>query len=481
MTPIPPRMTESRRWAPGLLSCLLALVVTLGAVVSCDAGGVTPKSPAVQVKLAEELTAAEDWAEAPRRWINVLYYFGPSDQEARAEFELGALALRTGRSDVAATWWERAVSRHQENEWSARAAEALKLLGKEVAPFADVPAEPYVTAETPPDERTFKLAEAEVEFGLHTLAIRDYLKVPNLYPESPRAPEARFRVGTLQVLLGHPELAIGQWTRLIEEHPDSQEARRARGGIAAWNAIIQAAGVVLPEPDGGAWAPFRDRSTEPNRGLSYAEDLYENGILDYAFQEYTKVLCDLYTPKGGANPHCSYARYRMGVCAYRLGEPDAAGRQWRLLIADAPEDDWSRRATAALSAVGRTDPFSSAGGRLAPAVPTDLPNALVKRSCLAEQLTDCGLPNVAVKEHLKVMFVLTALRPNAFQAEACYGLGRALHLRGRPDLAIPTWKRVMAEYPGTPWADKAETSAAQAEQRESVITPGISPPEDLRQ
>ena len=63
MTLIPPHMTDDyRRWAPGLLACLLALVVTFGVVVNCDAGGVTPKSPAVQVKLAEELTVAEDWA-----------------------------------------------------------------------------------------------------------------------------------------------------------------------------------------------------------------------------------------------------------------------------------------------------------------------------------------------------------------------------------------------------------------------------------
>ena len=58
----------------------------------------TPKSVPVHIRLAEDMAANEDWDEAARRWVGVLYYFGPSDQEARAQYELGRVALRRGRS-----------------------------------------------------------------------------------------------------------------------------------------------------------------------------------------------------------------------------------------------------------------------------------------------------------------------------------------------------------------------------------------------
>jgi TolA-binding protein len=321
-------------------------------------------------------------------------------------------------------------------------------------------------------------AEGDAGAGLYRFAVRDYLKIPNLYPTSDRAAEARFRVGTCQALLGHPERAIGQWERVIEDYPDSPQAQMARAGAAAWSAVLKLGGRGISEPPRtaleGEWRPFRSYATGTDQGLSYAEDLFENGIFDYALQEYAKVLCDIYTKKGAANPHKAYARYRMGVCAYRLGERDAASRQWHRLLAEDPESSWAQQASRALTAVGTTDPFSSDGEEPAASVPSDLPSPLVKRYHLAEQLLDCGLPLVASKEYLKVMFVLTAGRPNPFQAEACYKLALCQHRRGRHDLARVAWERTVAEYAGTPWADRATTALAQAETREEALAVGLA-------
>jgi hypothetical protein len=168
----------------------------------------------------------------------------------------------------------------------------------------------------------------------------------------------------------------------------------------------------------------------------------------------------------------------MGVCAYRLGDRDVAARQWRSLLADFPDSPWADRANRALAAVGVTDPFSSDSGRPAPAVPANLPSELVKRFHLANQLLDCGLPLVASKEYLKVMVLLTAGKPNPFQAEACFKLGMTQHLRGRPDLALATWGRVMDEYPDSAWAEKAETAISQALQREAALGESASPREE---
>jgi tetratricopeptide (TPR) repeat protein len=209
-----------------------------------------------------------------------------------------------------------------------------------------------------------------------------------------------------------------------------------------------------------------------NRGLSYAEDLYENGNIVYALQEYAKVLCDIYTPKGADNPHKPYARYRMGVCAYRLGEPDAAARQWRRVIEDYRDSAAADDARRALAAVSFTDPFSSEGGRPAPGLPSELPSGLVKRFHLAAQLVDCELPLVAIKEYLKVIHVLTAGEPNPFQAEAAYRLGLCQHLRGRPDLAAAAWNTTIAQHPDTQWAEKSRTAITQAAQREAVLAGG---------
>jgi tetratricopeptide (TPR) repeat protein len=227
------------------------------------------------------------------------------------------------------------------------------------------------------------------------------------------------------------------------------------------------------------WQPHRSWASQVDRGLSYAEDLHENGILTYALQEYAKVLCGIYTPEGTTNPHQAYARYRMGVCAYHLRKVDAAARQWRRLIADFPDSPWADRANRALAAVATTDALSSEASRAAPPLPEQLASPLVARHHLAAQLVDCELPLVAVKEYLKVMFVLTAGRPNPLQAEACHRLGVAQHLRGRPDLAVAAWNRCAEEYPDTPWAEKARTQIGRARRLGEALSAGRAATEEV--
>ena len=77
-----------------------------------------------------------------------------------------------------------------------------------------------------------------------------------------------------------------------------------------------------------------------------------------------------------------------------------------------------------------------------------------------------------------MMFVLTAGKPNPFQAEACFNLGRTQHLRGRADLAAATWRRVTQDYPETPWAEEAQTAIANARAREAALNQALSPPEE---
>lgn len=74
-------LLKCRGWAVvvGVVVALTALPVTGIRVSRADAAGLTPKSVPVQVRLAEEMAANEDWDETVRRWIEVLHYFGPSD------------------------------------------------------------------------------------------------------------------------------------------------------------------------------------------------------------------------------------------------------------------------------------------------------------------------------------------------------------------------------------------------------------------
>jgi tetratricopeptide (TPR) repeat protein len=443
------------------LAITMTVAFALAAVPATAGEALTPKSVPVQIKLAEAMAENEDWDEAIRRWIDILYYFGPSDADARAHFEIGGLLLRRGRSDLAGAQWEKTVRLHPESEYADRAREALRLLGKEPpsGPFEVSP--PPVTEDTPEDERQLVVAEADLAVGLLEFAIRDCLKVPNLYPASTQAPQARFQAGICQALLGQPERAIAQWRRLQEDYPKAPETETAAGAIAAWEAVLKAAGTqpsLVYDDKSQRFAVF---AIEPDRGLSYAEDLYENGVVDYALQEYAKVLCDVYTPKGERNPHRAYARYRMGVCAYELGRPDAAVRQWQRLIAEAPDSPWNSRAGRALSVL-RADGLDVASLDLAPALPPDLSSSPVSRFALAEQLLDCGLPLIASKEYLKVIHVVTAGRPNPLQAEATYKLGVCHQRLGRLNLARKTWQRLVEQFPGSPAAEQARIALARA-------------------
>jgi TolA-binding protein len=462
----------------------LGLIIVFGpfafSVAAVSPGGAAargPKSVPVQISLAAAMVQNEDWQEAARRWIEILYYFGPSDQDARAEFELGAIALRRGRPDLAESQWEKTVAGHPDSEWAVRASQALGLLGNEPSAASITRAEPHITSDTPAHERQFLIAEGDFAHELYVFALRDYLKVTNFYPNSPRAAEARFRAGDCQIMLGRPDLAIEQWQRVTDEHPDSPQAGAATAAIAAWQGVLQISRRPPSEVDlEPAWMPFRLRDTTLDQGLSYAEDLYENDSFVYALQEYAKVLCDIYTPEGEENPHQAYARYRMGVCAYRLRRPEAAARQWRSVIEADPDSPWAGRATRALAAVGAIEGVSAEVGGIAPRLPEELPTPLLQRFHLAAQLLDCGLPEVALKEYLKVIFVLTAGNPNPFQAEAAYRVGICHHERGRPDLALEAWNRVIDEYPETEWAEQATVAVAQTRQCESVLSMGVTRP-----
>jgi TolA-binding protein len=436
----------------------------------------TPKSVPVQVKLAEAMAENEDWDEAIRRWIDILYYFGPSEADARAHFEIGGLLLRRGRSDLAAAQWEKTVRRHPRGEYTVKAGEALRALGKEPPGGPFEPASPLVTKDTPEDERQFVVAEADLGVGLLQFAIRDYLKVPNLYPASTRAPQARYQAGICQSLLGKPELAIAQWQRLQKDYPTAPEMKKAVGAIAAWEGVLKASGAQQAPATDGQWRRFTAFETDPDRGLSYAEDLYENGILDYALQEYAKVLCDVYTPKGEGNPHRAYARYRMGVCAYELGNPTLAVRQWQRLIAEAPDSPWSGRAGRALSVL-RPEGLDVGSRGMAPALPGDLSSSLVSRYALAEQLLDCGLPLIASKEYLKVIYVVTAGRPNQLQAEAMYQLGVCNQRLGRLDLARAAWQRTVGQFSDSSWGEEARSALARATEIGTLLAAPYALPE----
>jgi TolA-binding protein len=436
----------------------------------------TPKSVPVQVALAEAMAESEDWDEAIRRWIDILYYFGPSDTDARAHFEIGRLLLRRGRSDLAAAQWEKTVRLYPESGYAAMARQALQALGKEPPTASPEPASPLVTAETPEDERQFVVAEADLTAGLLEFAIRDYLKVPNLYPASARAPQARFQAGLCQALLGQPERALAQWRRVQEDYPTAPEAGKAAGAAAAWQALLKATGTPAAPAANGQWQRFAAFDREPDRGLSYAEDLYGNGVLDYALQEYAKVLCGIYTPKGEDNPHRAYARYRMGVCAYELGGPEAAARQWQRLVAESPGSPWRGPAEEALAAL-HGDGLDVTALGLAPVLPADLSTSRQSRHALAEQLLDCGLPLIASKEYLKVIHVVSAGRPNPSQPEAWYQLGVCHQQRGREDLARTAWQAAIDRFPDSPWAARARAAQARADELGGVLAQPYQPPE----
>jgi len=472
---------------PGMTSWRMVVVVLAAVALGLQdapratAGApLTPKSVAVQANLAEAMAENQDWDEAIRRWIDILYYFGPSDADARAHFEIGGLLLLRGRSDLAAAQWEKTVRFQPQSDYAVKAGEALRGLGKEPPSGPFEPVSPLVTKDMPEDERQFVVAEADLAVGLLEFAIRDYLKVPNLYPASTRAPQARFQAGICQSLLGRPARAITQWRRVQKDYPTSPEAEKAAGAIAAWEAVLKAAGTQQAPATGGAWQRFSVFDTEPNRGLSYAEDLHDNGILDYALQEYAKVLCGVYAPKGEDNPHRAYARYRMGVCAYELGNQNAAVRQWRRLIAEGPDSPWSSRAGRALSVLHAED-LDVASLGMAPALPDDLSSSALSRFALAEQLLDCGLPLIASKEYLKVIHVVTAGRPNPLQAEATYKLGVCHQRLGRLGLAKTAWQHTGDKFPDSPSAERARLALAREDGFAEMLAVPYDPAEGPRQ
>jgi len=433
----------------------LCLIIIISLNVLCalaDDKPLTSKSVPVQMKLAFAMETTADWEEAARRWIDIMYYFGPSEEDTRSEFEIAAIALRMGKCDIATRLFNDIATDYPDTEWGKTSSDILAIL-KDNSAECCIALPSHISADIPEDERQFLCAQADAAAGLYDFAIRDHLKVTNLFPLSARAPESRLKIGDYQLFRGKPELAISQWQRVIIDYPDSAQASQAKANISRLHKLFSLCKLeFMSDEMKSAWEPIRQHNNDINQGLSYAEDLFENEVYAYSLQEYAKVLCDIYTKGKMPNPYKAYARYRIGVCAYKLGYPTGALRQWRRLEIEHPDSTWVIAAKETIALL----PDLQEAVDPAPALPPQLNNGLLKRMALADQLISCEMPLVASKEYMKVIDVITAGKPNPFQAEALYKLGDCQRKLDLPAQALASWQQVIDNYPQSPWAESAQ-------------------------
>ncbi len=400
--------------------------------------------PPWQVLLGDMLADAGIHREALRRYLKVIYTFGPNPQEAYCRYRAGELLAEQGNVQAAIGQWRRLLRdfpRTGPSEYGGRifamvceapeldirsdehyvalARSGIEKLAGEAAPPQSEPlpgmhSEPPMVIDGDPPKngtREFALAEDLFLCGEYEYATRDYLKVVHLCYSSRYAPQASYKIGLCDWMRGHHDVARRQWRRTIERFPTSTAARDAAAAVqraGAEEAVIDipAAPVEMP-----AWEPIHD--TWPERGMTYGMALYEHRLPLFAFKEMVKLLHGEY----GQHEMAAQARYRAGVAAWAAGHPDAAVLEWRLCESRHAGSAWTRQAHEALQAARAwTDLPQGQRAALERALDGPLPSPPKRnkppcwmRYCLAREFIDVGVLDQG-QAALELMKALTVTR-----------------------------------------------------------------------
>jgi len=469
--------------------------------------------PGWQVRLAEYLEQYGISGEARRRYLKVVYTFGPNRYTARALYRAALISLAKGAAAAARLDLERVVTEFpppRPNEYDSRVLHyGLRVPGLEPKPYAYWIREAHKTLRGIPrrgdgregsrilrDPRVHALfpvlvsegdppknGTREFGLGLHLLvtqdfefATRDLLKVATLNHPSRWMPDAEYLLGVCALRRGLPETARRQWDRIVREFPDSRAAAAARLALASLPQKTQARALpAMPS------APER-LDTHPLRGITYGMRLWEHHLPLFTFKEMVKVVSGVYGP---CSPDVrAEARFRAGVALIAVKHPEAAVRQWKQCIAAAPESKWAvlaRERLASTPSSGADSPQradsarSVDAGRVRQAKKAESgkksPGSFVVRFRVAEEFRKAGVyeGDQIVQEYLKV---LTVARPPRGKGEeilaaAAFHLAEVLHHTGRDEPARTWLRRVLERYPDSPWAAQARSLASALAPKES--------------
>lgn len=423
--------------------------------------------------------------EARRRLLIVIHIGGPSHWDARARYELGRLALESGKPDIARHHWERVcrefppegpveydsrvlqvgkpiegLERKPYEHWISLAREGLASLPPErrtraeLLPFP-IRSEPLTVLESDPPKsgkRWLTLGEDHYRAGDPRYAMRDSLKVGTLHHPSPYSADAEYNVGVFQAAMGRIDLAKEQWNRTISEYPGSAAARRA--GRALQGVRDMCTRVVPSLPEMPSWQERFD--THPLRTMTYGMRLYHHGLPLYAFKEMLKVIHS----EAEGTDLAARARYCAGVACMALEWPDAAARQWVLCQRHYRESSWVSKATEALGDL----PPSAAPREIAPSrAPEPAKGPAQLHFAIAEEFLAAALfdDDEVLLEYLKVITTAApADSESPILPNATYKAGLCLEETARPAFARGMYERVAARWPDTPFAGKARARLA---------------------
>ncbi len=342
----------------------------------------TPKRmPTWQVRLADRLAEEGLLREAVRRYLKVIYTFGPNEFEAYCRYHIGELLAQQGRTAAAAEQYRRLIRdypRPGPHEWGSpvfavlgagakldvksddyyveQARQALRELPASGATGRTATEDvvvaltrievPRVVDGDPPKNGTRELALAEDLFllGEYDFATRDFLKVLHLCYPSRYGPQASLRLGACAWLRGKRTVARKQWEWTVAEFADSDAARRAALALQSFTDAGQQQPANTCPVRMPPWEPAYDTWAE--RGMTYGMALYEHDLPVFAFKEMMKLLHGAYK----RNKLGPQARYRAGIAAWEIGHPRAGILQWRICGKKYPQSPWSQRSRKAIEA-----------------------------------------------------------------------------------------------------------------------------------
>lgn len=442
--------------------------------------------PTLQVALARRLEAYAILREARRRYLKVVYTFGPNHYAARSLYHAGLLSAALGAKAAARADWQRVVEQFPPAgpcEFDSPVLDSVKMaIAVEKQPYEHwIKAArtalrktdgPPTSAAASPDPCVREFFPVEVEdgdppkggkrelgLGLHLLqagdpefATRDLLKVVTLKYGSLHVPKAEYLLGVCALQRRLLPQARAQWQRVLQHHQGEPVAIWAGEALQRLptdpDALPKRNAVPMPE-----WTAAYD--THAERGMTYGMRLYEHRLPLFAFKEMIKLLSGVY----GSHGLRAEARFRAGVAAAAFGNSTAAARQWSLCRAHDPDSQWSKRAAQKLAALpaealrraGKPDQIAAAP-KGSPATRLRIAEEFRKAHVLED--------DQVIMEYLKV---LTAARPKPGEgkkivATAMLGLADSLAKTGRLAAAREQYTAVAAEFAETPWATRARSA-----------------------
>ena len=264
----------------------------------------------------------------------------------------------------------------------------------------------------PGADELLREGERALAEGEHKIAVKRCAQVLKRYPDCAEAARAQFVMGAAYEGLGKRLKAAYAYEELLKSHPASDDTVEAISHLAD-------IGIAFQEAE----QPGRLKRAFTRNSLEHAMNVYRMVINNVPYDSRSAEL-----------------EYRVGECAFKLGDCGMAALEWDTVVRRYPLSRWVEKSF-----------FGAAEAAFRQMLPAGYDGSAVEEAEERLKRFMVRFPESSLKP--KVYELLASIADR--QAEHLFLVGRFYEKSGSPSAARIVYRETQDTYPGTTWATRS--------------------------